>query len=153
MQEKSFDEGTKQVYEAFIKCVVLFLWPTHLRNVNSSVWTMWHTQRCFFYIPNAQATLPYFYSLVHYSIPVVSCLNILCLIVPVPFTLWTPCFPCPMLFDMHISWSHKWILLIQDTAASPACFVLLIHIPGTARRTESILCLCSFTLISAPLWD
>lgn len=109
---RSFDCGTKQVYKTFMKSVVSFLWPTRLRNVNLKEFcvftdsvTCW---KIFFHIPNAPAI---FYGH-HYSFPAVSCHNIFFLTVPVQFTLSTPCFPCPMLFDMHISSSHKWPLLV-----------------------------------------
>lgn len=128
------------VYKVFIKSLFLFLWPTQ----------MWK-ELCV-HIPNTPATLPYFYGYAHNnSIPAVSCHNILCL--TVPFTLSTPCFPCPMLFDLHISWSRKWTLLSQNTEvqSSPACTVLLSHI---SRTTGGLRASC----VSAaspwhPLWD
>lgn len=154
--EKGFDCRTKQVYQAFIKSVVLFPWPTHLWNVNSvCLWIVWHVERCFSTFLMHQLLAHIFYGLVvcHDSIPAVSCHNILSLTVPIPFTLSTPCLPCPMLFDMHISWSHKRALLIQNTAvrSSPACIVLFRHITGTAGGLR--LRLCTFTLTSDPLWD
>lgn len=130
------------VYKVFIKSLLffLFLWPTQ----------MW-TELCV-HIPNTPATLSYFCGHAHNnSIPAVSCHNIL--FPTVPFTLSTPCVPCPMLFDMHISWSHKWSLLSQDTEvqSSPACTVLLSHI---SRTTGGLRASC----VSAaspwhPLWD
>lgn len=58
------DYGTKQVYKAFIKTVVLFLGPTDLRNVNSKEFCVFTNSvtcgKMFFNIPTAPLTLPYF---------------------------------------------------------------------------------------------
>lgn len=130
----------KQVYKAFIKSIVLFLWPTHLWNVKIILciyrWCdMWKYvfphSKCSSYSPIfLWSCSPLFNPSGKLSKQIVpDCTSPICFI--------NSMFPsCPMPFDMHISWSHKWTLLIQNKAAPPP-----------------IRCLCSVTLRSDSLWD